>query len=85
MRGIHEYYMLIHKPGFHTLTQYLLEYLLKQVGVLESSYIILSKRTEMRYGVMQPETEKPAIRIVHLYFLDRLPHTPYSKHVLHNG
>ena len=33
---------------------------------------------------MQPQAEKPTIRIVYLDLLDRLPHTPDSKHILHH-
>ena len=84
MGGIYKYHRLVYQARFHALFQYLLKDLLKQIAVLEPAHVILSEGAEMRHRVVQSQAEKPAVCHVHLDLLDRLPHAPDPKHVLHN-
>ena len=84
MGGIYKYHRLVYQARFHALFQYLLKDLLKQIAVLEPAHVILSEGAEMRHRVVQPKAEKPAVCHVHLDLLDRLPHAPDPKHILHN-
>lgn len=84
MGRIHKYYSFIYETGFYALFQYLLEDALKQVGVLKAPPVVLPECTKMRYRVMQPQAKKPAVRIVYLDFLNGLPHTSDSKHILYD-
>ena len=84
MGGIYEYHRLVYQPCLHALFQYLLKDLFKQIAVLEPAHVILSEGAEMRHRVMQPQPKKPAVGIVYLDLLDRLPHAPDPKHILHH-
>ena len=84
MGRIHEYYRFIYQPRFHAFFQYLLKDLLKQIAAFEPAHVILSEGAEMWHRVMQPKAEKPTVCCVYLDLLDRLPHAPDPKHVLHN-
>ena len=82
MGRIHEYDGFIYQSRFHAFFQYPLKDTLEQVGILKAPHVILPEGAEMRHGVAQAEAEEPAVGSVHLDLLNRLPHAPYSEHVL---
>ena len=82
MSRIHKYHRLIYQSCCYTFFQYLLKYLLKQICLCKPPRIVLSECTEMRYRIVQSQSQKPTVCVVYLYLPDRLPHTPYSEHIL---
>ena len=81
--GIYKDMAGIYQALIHTLPQDMCEDLLKEVRILETADVVLSKCREVRDGVHHVQAQEPAVSDIDLDLTDGLAHAPDSIEVLY--